>query len=113
MTPKQAIKSAKQIITTRLNELQAEVGEYDYTPDAPHFIRHKRRIIKDYQALLGRDKPTPDDKKRLIEVLRQRVDQHAFAARLFKFRPDDASEDIKAEAQEWEACTEAYSVLRY
>lgn len=113
MTPKAAIKSARQIITIKVSELQAEVSEYEHEPDAPHFIRHKRRIIKDYQALLGRGQPTAEDKKVLVEILRQRVDQHAFAARLFKWRPDDASAEIKAEALEWDKCTEAYSVLRY
>jgi len=113
MTPIQAIKSAKQIVTLKLSELQAEVAPYGHTPDAPHFIRHKRRIIKDYISLLERAQPTPADKEILVEVLRQRADQSAFAARLFRFRPDDASEDIKAEALEWDKCTEAYSVLRY
>lgn len=113
MTPKQAIKSARQIITLKVSELQAEVSEYDHEPDSPHFIRHKRRIIKDYQALLGRAQPTLEDKKVLTEILRQRVEQHAFAAKLLKFRPDDASAEIRAEALEWDKCTEAYSVLRY
>lgn len=113
MTPKAAIKSARQIIAVKIAELQAEVSEYDHEPLAPHFIRHKRRVIRDYTALLSRPHPTPEDKKVLTEILRQRVEQHAFAAKLFKWRPADASEEIRAEALEWETCTEAYSVLRY